>query len=259
MNDKTAQNLYVLTKEGYHTIAKPFSATRRFSWDDCTPLRTIVKDGMSVLDVGCGNGRTAELFTTHSIQYTGIDLNESFIHDARKRFSNDHTKEFYCGDMLTLNTIKELEGRHFDVIFSIAVLHHAPSEQLRMQALSQMHLFLKSEGTLFLTAWNLWRATLQKKSVWKYALERSLLDPGSYQRAFGVDYRDLSWRDLLTTWKSGILSAPLYYYSFRCNELVALCLKSGFTVLDCYYSLKGKRAHWWNAENICLIAKKEAR
>ncbi len=257
MKDTVAEKLLEITRRGYEAASSAFSATRRFSWDDCTPLQDIVKDGMSVLDVGCGNGRMADFLKNKDIRYVGIDLNQHFIQIVQERYGS--SSEFYQGDILALDDIHELKGRTFDVVFSIAVLHHLPSEKMRMKALAQMFQLLKPGGMLFLTNWNLWRPTLKEKSAWKYALERSLLAPDSYGRTFGIDYHDLSWRDLLTTWKSGTISAPLYYYSFRCSELARLCARVGFNVVDSYYSRKGSRAHWWNASNICLIAKKEAQ
>lgn len=257
MKDSSAEKLFEITRRGYETVSSAFSATRRFSWDDCTPLLSIVKKGMSVLDAGCGNGRMADFLSKIGISYTGIDDNHDFIRISRERYGD--SSEFYQGDILSLDGIPQLSERTFDVVCSIAVIHHLPSEQMRLKALAQMLRLLKPGGMLFLTNWNLWRFTVYKKSVWKYALERSLLDPRSYARDYGVNYHDLSWKDLLTTWKSGTIQAPLYYYSFRCQELKRLCIQSGFAVEDCYYSLKGKRAHWWNGENICLIAKKEAR
>ncbi len=256
MNDSVAENLLSFTSEGYKTVSEAFSTTRRFSWDDCTPLQWIVKDGMSVLDVGCGNGRLVELLKNKDIEYTGIDLNQYFVQIAQEKFGAKN-RNFYQGDILTLNEVSEIANRAFDVVFSIAVLHHLPSRQMRLNALQKMHDRMSSNGTLFLTSWNLWRLTVKEKSVWKYALERSLLDPKSYGREFDIDYKDLSWRDLMTTWKSGSIRAPLYYYSFRCSELTRLCVQAGFDVVDCYYSRKGYRAHWWDATNMCLIARRK--
>ncbi len=258
MKDAVAEKLLEITRRGYESASSEFSATRRFSWDDCTPLQNIVKDDMSVLDAGCGNGRMADFLKNRDIRYVGIDLNQHFIQIARERYGCA-IKDFYQGDILALDDIPELKGRTFDAVFSVAVLHHLPSEKMRMKALVLMFQLLKPGGMLFLTNWNLWRPTLKEKSVWKYALERSLLVPDTYARTFGIDYCDLSWRDLLTTWKSGAISTPLYYYSFRCRELARLCTLAGFDVVDCYYSRKGHRAHWWDASNICLMAKKEAR
>jgi len=254
MKDSVAEKLLEITRQGYVEVSSAFSATRRFSWDDCTPLQWIVKDSMNVLDVGCGNGRMADFLKNRDIHYVGIDLNQHFIQIALEKYGG--SSEFYQGDIVALDDIPELKGRTFDAIFSIAVLHHLPSEKMRTKVFALMFQLLKPGGMLFLTNWNLWRPTLKGKSVWKYALERSLLAPDSYGRTFGIDYHDLSWRDLLTTWKSGAISTPLYYYSFRCRELARLCTLAGFDVVDCYYSKKGARAHWWNASNICVIARK---
>src|SRR3989338_3379021 len=130
MKDAVAEKLLEITRRGYETASSVFSATRRFSWDDCTPLQWIVKDSMNVLDVGCGNGRMADFLKNRDIHYVGIDLNQHFIQIAQERYGG--SSEFYQGDMLALEDIAASTRRKFDVVCSIAVLHHLPSEKMRM-------------------------------------------------------------------------------------------------------------------------------
>jgi len=68
-----------------------------------------------VLDVGCGPGTNASLFTASD--YVGVDINPAYIRDARRR----HRREFIVADA------GELEGRlsgTFDFVLVNSFLHH---------------------------------------------------------------------------------------------------------------------------------------
>jgi SAM-dependent methyltransferase len=68
-----------------------------------------------VLDVGCGPGTNAPVF--EKAEYLGVDLNPSYIEDARKRFGRD----FQVAD------VRKPEfpvGEGFDFILMNSLLHH---------------------------------------------------------------------------------------------------------------------------------------
>lgn len=68
-----------------------------------------------VLDVGCGPGINAALFDSHG--YVGVDLNDAYIRDARKRFSGHR---FEVRDVTT--GVSDLGG--FDVVLMNSLMHH---------------------------------------------------------------------------------------------------------------------------------------
>lgn len=68
-----------------------------------------------VLDVGCGPGTNAEIFTDWD--YVGIDLNPSYIENAKLKFPG---KRFLHGDATTL----DLGGEQFPVILINSLMHH---------------------------------------------------------------------------------------------------------------------------------------
>lgn len=257
MTGVTAKRLSDLSRESYDRIAPLFSETRQRPLKDCTPLERIIKNGDVVLDVGCGNGRVFDLFAQYDISYIGMDASEGLIHEAQKRYAFDGHTQFMIGDM-TSHTVYDGLQEQCDVLISCAALHHVPLVRDRETTLSYWHSTLKQDGILFLTVWNLWRFSLKEKTVWKYAIENSLMSEGSCERRYGINHDDLSWRDVITQWQSGTISMPLYYYAFRTHELARLARNAGFTIQEIYYSLNGTRAHWWNGRNIVLIAKKES-
>ncbi len=83
---------------------------------------TLVKEhvrprgGARVLDLGCGPG---ELFPDlGAVEYVGIDISESYIARARKRFGSQAS--FVVGDATDLPA----ESQKFDLAIAFGVLHH---------------------------------------------------------------------------------------------------------------------------------------
>lgn len=244
-------------QENYDCIAPLFSETRRWPLKDYTPLKHIIKDGDVVLDIGCGNGSIGELFAQRDISYIGMDASNGLMQEAQRRYVFDRRMQFIIGDMADPKSYTRLQGQ-CDVLISCAVFHHLPLVRDRESVLSYWHSVLKDGSILFITVWNMWRLSLKEKTVWKYMIENLLTSEDNYKRRYGIDYNDLSWRDLITQWQSGGISVPLYYYAFRAQELAKLTQAAGFAVQEMYYSYNGSRAHWWNGRNIVLIAKKES-
>jgi len=74
-----------------------------------------VERASSVLDVGCGPGTNAGLFT--HCDYVGIDINPAYTASARQR----HGRRFVTGDVTDPGTIP---GERFDFILLNSLLHH---------------------------------------------------------------------------------------------------------------------------------------
>lgn len=247
MTEETSKKLLELTAESYKKISRPFSDTRNRVWTDCTAFEHVVKRGARVLDVGCGNGKLVPWLMERGVSsYVGIDLNPNFIKIASDRYADSHVA-FVEGDLLTLDEYKALRGKSFDVVLCIAVLHHLPSESMRVKALTNLKQRVAQGGVVCMTNWNLFQIFGASKSVWKYARAR---------KKTGDDrlYADLSWRDLLTHWKSGEVDEVLYYYAYTARELENLFRKAGFTSVTCWYNTFGTRKHWWDGRNILTIA-----
>jgi len=69
--------------------------------------------GRRMLDLGCGNGREAEIFTRNGYTVTGVDYSERSIALARDYFrKRDLEARFIAGDFQNLAL-----GEQFDVIY----------------------------------------------------------------------------------------------------------------------------------------------
>ncbi|MBI2042163.1 MAG: class I SAM-dependent methyltransferase [Candidatus Nealsonbacteria bacterium] len=149
MKKDYAEYLLKKTTEDYNLIARDFSRTRRFIWEDIKPLSDFTVTGEKVLDIGCGNGRLLQIFQDIDIDYTGIDASKELIAEAQKYYPN---ARFHVYDALRM----PLPTNYFDKVYAIAVLHHIPSQELRIRFLKEAKRVLRQEGLLILTVWNLW-------------------------------------------------------------------------------------------------------
>jgi len=147
MKKKYAENLLKKTKQDYDKIAQEFSATRWRIWEEAEFLfNDYVMPGEKVLDLGCGNGRFFEFLKDKDIHYIGVDFSEKLIEIAKNKYPK---LKFEVANALNL----PFPNNYFDKIYSIAVLHHIPSKQFRLQFLQEARRVLKSNGLLILTVW----------------------------------------------------------------------------------------------------------
>lgn len=100
-------------------------------------LRTLEMQTPLTLDVGCGRGQYAALFANN---YLGIDNDRGKITGAQKRHPS---ARFMVMDAAQLT----FPDNYFELVFSIAVLHHLTDQQLR-QAFSEMTRVTKGGGRI---------------------------------------------------------------------------------------------------------------
>jgi SAM-dependent methyltransferase len=223
MDQATEQNLLNLVKNNYQEIALDFNETRKKPlWPELIKLTGEVKDGDSVLDVGCGNGRLLSAFQGKNIKYIGVDGSEELIKTyCHPRGGEDSVPIFLTGDMLELNKIPE---NNFNYIFSIAALHHIPGKDLQIKALKEMKQKLAPNGKIILSVWDLWQNTKYLKLIIKYVILKLI---GRNQMDFG---------DILFDWKNnrGENVSQRYYHAFTKNELKNIIKKAGLGVERIY-------------------------
>jgi len=258
MEEVKAKQIIEELKENYDELSREFSNTRAHLWTEFSELAEYVKNGDKVLDLGCGNGRLYELFKDRPVEYVGIDNSLRLIELAKK---NQLPSKFQAPQFLVADALEmPFKNQEFDIIFSIAVLHHIPSVELRQQFLDNCYKALKPDGRLILTVWNFW----QPRLLLKYRL---------WPTIFGFHRRELDPGDVLIPWKMRVPRSetlalheknlpPIfkiidrYYHAFRHKELTKLLTGSGFKVEKRYYVRRGQKTDWLNGYNLVIIAKK---
>ncbi len=207
MDQDYAQYLLNKTREDYNAIAQDFSSTRRFVWQGLEPLYHYASPGDKVLDLGCGNGRLLQTFKGIDINYIGVDNSEKLIEIAKKTYPDF---AFLVADALHL----PFPENYFDKVYSVAVLHHIPSGELRSRFLEEVKRVLKPDGLLILTVWNLWQGR-----GWKLNLKFGLL------KLLGVSKLDFG--DVFVPWGQ---NRQRYIHCFTKKELIKLAQKANFKI-----------------------------
>lgn len=163
MNQNEANKIIDSVRKVYNDVVDPFVASRSRDWSEFEHIVSLCKKTDSVLDIGCAHGRLVPTLIKHGIdpsKYTGIDLSENLIQEARGRFPQ---VQFYVGNACDLPYKKET----FDVTISSAVLHHIPSQKLRIKAVEEMLRVTKKDGTAILLVWN----AFYFKHLWPHILK----------------------------------------------------------------------------------------
>ncbi len=215
MDREYAEYLLKKIKEDYDLVAENFSRTRAEPWEELKFLREYVTAGEKILDLGCGNGRFYEVLKGSAVGYFGVDNSKRLIEIAREKYPKVN---FQTADALKL----PFPNNYFDKVYSVAVLHHIPSEEFRLQFLREAKRVLKQEGLLILTVWDLWRRETAWKLFFKYTFLRII-------RKSKFDFKDIFY-----PWKSRAkkVLAQRYFHLFTKKELRQLTKKAGFTVKE---------------------------
>ncbi len=226
MDKQTREKLLRIVERNYEDIAEDFHETRKKAlWPEIIKLTEEVKDGASILDVGCGNGRLLAAFKDKKINYLGVDKSVKLIELAKEEYAKNFQFsifdfQFLISDILDLGKIPQI---NFDYVFCIAVLHHLPGEDLQINVLKQLKNKINANGKIIVTVWNLWTQKKFVKLIFKFWLLKFI---GKNKMDFG---------DILFDWK-GIRgeSSQRYYHAFRNCELKKIVKKAGLKIEKIY-------------------------
>ena len=130
----------------YERIAEHFATTREYPWPEveafCEGRRAA-----TALDVGCGNGRHAELLADHADRVVGVDASRGLLAVARGRAPEAHLVQ---GDASRL----PLADDSVDLAVYVATLHHLPTRDLRRASLDELARVLAADGAALVSAWS---------------------------------------------------------------------------------------------------------
>lgn len=233
MHESVRQRLLELNRDFYAQVAEPFDATRQQATPGLAAILPYFEGGtkdlagfpkparstpLSVLDVGCGNGRFARLLDEAGIacDYTGVDgsINLLALAEAATVDLANVRCHFVQGDLSDPGWSAQLGKGSFDRLLCTATLQHLPGYDLR-QAVVQEFARLCT-GQIVLSFWQF--LTSERFRAW-------LIDWSS----IGLEAADMEAGDALLPWKQGV-SATRYVHQVDEGELHRLAADAGLTL-----------------------------
>jgi len=143
------ERIYACKRQALRQALASLGVDRRASW--------------SVLDAGCGQGHFARFYRREfpAASYVGIDISERAVTHLRASIED---AEFHVADLCQWN---DAQGRRFDVVQSLEVLHLILDDEVVSHALAALASRLAANGALLVTA-ALPDATFQPSDYLRY-------------------------------------------------------------------------------------------
>jgi 2-polyprenyl-3-methyl-5-hydroxy-6-metoxy-1,4-benzoquinol methylase len=214
MEKKIVEQLLALNRAFYTSFARPFASSRPISDPALVCILPYIPQRARVLDVGCGNGRLALLLDRErpGATYLGVDAVEELVELARTQSAQlgAVSTGFRVADVARPGWSETLDDTSFDCVAALAVLHHIPSSDLRVQAMCELAGLLEPGGRLILSTWQfLDSARMRRKIVaWsEVGIAEEALEPGDYLLDWKREGRGLRYCHLVDEAEVGQLAA----------------------------------------------------
>jgi len=101
------------------------------------------RDGMRVLEVGCGTGTNLELYQNRGCEIYGIDLSPSMLKHAKEKLGPEAV--LHLGDAREM----PFEDNYFDLVIAMLVLHEMPHE-MRNPVINEMKRVVDDKGQIMI-------------------------------------------------------------------------------------------------------------
>lgn len=134
----------------YDRIAAHFSKTREYAWPE---IESFLEDrtGDLGLDLGCGNGRHAEVLADHAQRVVGVDASTGLLAEAAARaIERGFDADLVAGDAAEI----PLQTDTVDLGVYIATLHHLRPRERRLASLDELARVLAPGGRALVSAWS---------------------------------------------------------------------------------------------------------
>ena len=225
MDSATAARLIKLNKNFYTRFSDSFSATRHRIQPGVQRVLGMLNGDESILDLGCGNGELARELAKrgHRGPYLGVDFSLPLLRNAESQ-PEGFSARFIEANLTKLSVISNqlLVIGNWSLVTAFAVLHHIPSNELRLDILKEVHNLLKPDGTFIHSNWQFLNSAKLKARIqpWERAtISQSEVDGGDY----------------LLDWRNGGMGLR-YVHHFEEEELFNLAKATNFKVIDTFYS-----------------------
>jgi ubiquinone/menaquinone biosynthesis C-methylase UbiE len=135
----------------YDRIADHFAATREYPWPE---IESFVADADRValaLDVGCGNGRHAEVLAKRADRVVALDASRGLLLTARdRRADHGFDADLVQGDAAAL----PLRDGRVGLAVYVATLHHLRPRERRVASLDELARVLAPGGRALVGVWS---------------------------------------------------------------------------------------------------------
>lgn len=131
---------YHKSARSYDKFIEPFNTIVRQIGLKMYPPR----EGMRVLDVGCGTGTNLSLYHPAGCEVFGIDLSPTMVEMARQKLGD--RAEIHLGNASQM----PYEDNLYDLVTTMMTLHEM-SDQIRFTVMSEMVRVVKSKGYILVT------------------------------------------------------------------------------------------------------------
>jgi len=222
MDSATKERLLAINREFYDRFGEQFSATRQRLQPGVKRILDSLKGDESVLDLGCGNGEFARELAAreHRGPYLGLDFSLPLLRDAEKT-PHASFREVDLARLSAISNQLSVDGG-WSLITAFAVLHHIPSDELRLDILKTVHKLLKKNGHFILSNWQFLNSEKLKARIQPWS-KVDLAD------------KDVDDGDYLLDWRSGG-EGLRYVHQFSAEELHWLAEQAGMRVSESFFS-----------------------
>jgi len=135
----------------YDRIAEHFAATREYPWPEVESFVADADPVVLALDVGCGNGRHAEVLARRADGVVALDASRGLLRTARgRRAERGFDADLVQGDAATL----PLRDDCVDLAVYVATLHHLRPRATRVRSLDELARVLAPGARALVGVWS---------------------------------------------------------------------------------------------------------
>lgn len=243
-----------LVQNFYDQNSQAFSDSRAHFWPGWEKLwdyleiehaELVNNSTVSILDLGCGNGRLAEFYATKleskRMNYLGLDISKQLLAQAEVKLANIPAKiELKQFDLSQTAELEKLLGqRKFELINLMAVTHHLPSAESRTNLFRILKGNLSPTGLIVFTTWEF----TQEES-----LEKLIVSGAELEEYLQANSLELGENDYFLRW--GGMEAQKsfrFVHAFTQQEVMGLIKDSGLILRHSFAAdgRNGKLNHYY--------------
>lgn len=141
-----------------------------------------LKEGLSAVDLGCGEGRSSVFLAKEGYNVLSIDLSATIIKKGIERFAKQSAIDYCVGEITSL----PIRSETFDLAVDITTLNNEKSHK-RRRYVKEVRRILKKKGHYYVSVVSVKDPSCQKKCPKRHFILRK---SGSYQQFYSA--RNLS-------------------------------------------------------------------